>query len=275
MKKWLFLLLILLVITACNSNNDQQETKPDETESPNEEENTDNQTEEVFSDLVIDTKLNVQQTNQKLLFDIQLLNQTDSKHEVTFNSGQKFDVFVEDQSGQELYRYSEGKMFTQAIEKVVLKGGEKISWQDEWELPEELNAETLTVTAKVKVSKFNGKEVTDQSKVTAEQTVRIGNNAFRNVKVTGNGGNYVIQGEARVFEGVFYYAVEDGHEYVIDETKVNVSEGAPTWSTFEITVDLPEEQLPENGTLSIELYELSAENGLPANLYNTQLDEIN
>lgn len=86
----------------------------------------------------------------------------------------------------------------------------------------------------------------------------VQNRAFRNVQATGTGGVYTVTGEARVFEGTMNYGVSDGHRYFV-EKYVTVNEGAPAWSPFEFTVYIPEEELPLNGTLTLELFEYSAD----------------
>lgn len=98
--------------------------------------------------------------------------------------------------------------------------------------------------------------------------------AFRNITVSGEDGEYVVNGEARVFEAVFFYTVEDGHDYIIEETKVTANEGAPAWSPFELKLSIPEEQLPINGTLTLELYEKSAKDGSAINETFVELQEF-
>ncbi|TLS49241.1 hypothetical protein FE782_26810 [Paenibacillus antri] len=98
-----------------------------------------------------------------------------------------------------------------------------------------------------------------------------GNNAFRNVVVSGSAGSYTIRGEARVFEATMQYAVSDGHRYLFEKT-VQVNEGAPAWSAFELKVDVPASQLPVNGTLMLELFEYSAKDGAKVNIWAVPLE---
>lgn len=84
--------------------------------------------------------------------------------------------------------------------------------------------------------------------------------AFRNVSVTGSRGNYVVTGEARVFEATIQYEVEDGH-FLLQQGFVTASEGAPGWGAFTIDIRIPEESLPANGTLMLILFEESAKDG--------------
>ncbi|HHW39107.1 MAG TPA: hypothetical protein GXX18_18045 [Bacillales bacterium] len=98
--------------------------------------------------------------------------------------------------------------------------------------------------------------------------------AFRNISVAGKNGEYVVNGEARVFEAVFLYTVEDGHDYVIEETQATANEGAPAWSPFELKISIPEDQLPMNGALTLELYEKSAKDGSVINETFVKLEEF-
>lgn len=99
------------------------------------------------------------------------------------------------------------------------------------------------------------------------------NNAYRAIRVSGSDGNYVVKGEARVFEAVMSYAVSDGHRYLL-EKNLQLSEGAPEWSAFTLEIRIPAEQLPVNGTLTLELFEYSAQDGSRINLLNVPLESF-
>jgi len=57
------------------------------------------------------------------------------------------------------------------------------------------------------------------------ETEQLENQAFRNIRVSGNEGIYTITGEARVFEGTVQYEVSDGH-FVFAKDFVTASSGA-------------------------------------------------
>jgi hypothetical protein len=99
------------------------------------------------------------------------------------------------------------------------------------------------------------------------------NTAFRKVKVMGEGGVYTVTGEARVFEAVMQYAVSDGHNYLIENFHT-LSEGAPAWSAFTLKLSVPQEKLPENGTLTLELFEYSAKDGSIVNILFVPLESF-
>ncbi|WP_347861195.1 BsuPI-related putative proteinase inhibitor [Salimicrobium sp. PL1-032A] len=108
-----------------------------------------------------------------------------------------------------------------------------------------------------------------------EATSVEGNEAFRNLELNGENGNYTVSGEARVFEGSFLYRVEDGHNELIGETPVQVDAGAPDWSEFNLEISIPESDLPDFGSLTLILYENSAKDGEPTNVNYVPLDQFN
>lgn len=86
------------------------------------------------------------------------------------------------------------------------------------------------------------------------------NEAFRIHNISGSNGNYTITGEARVWEANLVYAVSDGHDYLLEDF-TTASIGAPEWGEFSIDLAIPEDQLPTNGTLTLEVWESSAKDG--------------
>lgn len=59
-------------------------------------------------------------------FHILLKNVSGRKQVLHFNSGQRFDLIIKNQAGEIVYRWSRGKMFIQAVSKVVLEPGESM-----------------------------------------------------------------------------------------------------------------------------------------------------
>jgi Immunoglobulin-like domain of bacterial spore germination len=86
-----------------------------------------------------------------------------------------------------------------------------------------------------------------------------GNDIFRNVTVAKTGADtYEIKGQASVFEGVFNYVVEDGHNE-LTEGFVQTSAGAPEWGDFTHTLTVKKAE--PNSTLTLILFEISAKDG--------------
>ena len=82
------------------------------------------------------------------------------------------------------------------------------------------------------------------------------NSAFRNVKVKRSSADTVtVSGEARVFEAVFGWVVEDGHNELAHGF-TTASMGAPEWGTFNINI--PAKKTDPNTTLMLLIFENSA-----------------
>lgn len=69
-----------------------------------------------------------------------------------------------------------------------------------------------------------------------------------------------VRGEARVFEAMLSYSLEDGH-VILAEGHVQASQGAPEWGSFEIETTLLQQPTSPAGVLTI--YEVSAKDGSP------------
>jgi uncharacterized protein YceK len=263
--------------------------------------NKDSQEEESPTTIQLETKLEATQLEDKVVFDLTLTNKGSEDVELTYSSGQQFEITMKDEDSKEIYRYSEGKMFTQALVTEVIKAGEQLDWSIEWDQKTDgsrLVADgNYTVTAEVLAKTSDESTTIDteqlqhtismsiensdtsqekENKETGTDEVKIEdleNKAFRNIKVEGEYGEYTVTGEARVFEGVFGYSVSDGHQYFIEEFK-QVDEGAPNWSAFTLEISISEDELPVNGTVMLELYEESAKDGSKVNELNVPLDRI-
>jgi hypothetical protein len=89
-----------------------------------------------------------------------------------------------------------------------------------------------------------------------EDNKQYENNAFKEVTVSKSNGKIMVKGKARVFEGVFQYAVISGTEILLEDHYQ--TDGAPAWGDFEILVG---EELLNNEAVSIELFVYSAKDG--------------
>jgi ABC-type oligopeptide transport system substrate-binding subunit len=82
------------------------------------------------------------------------------------------------------------------------------------------------------------------------------NEVFKEVTVSKSDGEALVKGKARVFEGVFQYAVISGTE-ILQENHYQ-TDGAPAWGSFEITID---KELLTKEEVTIELFVYSAKDG--------------
>lgn len=72
--------------------------------------------------------------NDKLVLDINILNQTHEKITLEFSSSQKYDIIIKDQKGKIVYDWAENKMFTQAFERKEIKDDSSLEFEVELDL---------------------------------------------------------------------------------------------------------------------------------------------
>lgn len=82
------------------------------------------------------------------------------------------------------------------------------------------------------------------------------NNSFKSVVLYEKDGKIIVKGQARVFEGVFQYAVTSGNKTILEDHYQ--TEGAPAWGNFEISLD---QSLVEKTGATFELFVYSAKDG--------------
>lgn len=99
-----------------------------------------------------------------------------------------------------------------------------------------------------------------------EDNKQYQNEVFKEVTVSKLNGEVMIKGKARVFEGVFQYAVISGSE-ILEENHYQ-TDGAPAWGSFEITI---EKELLTKEEVSIELFVYSAKDGLKTDILTVPL----
>ncbi|WP_077617254.1 BsuPI-related putative proteinase inhibitor [Bacillus sinesaloumensis] len=291
MRKWLLVALVfvmsLFIISGCGTTSTEDahpvnsgggekveaETPPEEQESE-EPGGAENMVEK------LQTNLSIKTDDNEAIFTISLKNTGDKPVKVTIPGGQKYEIVVKNANGDEVYRYSIDKMFIQSIEEMELQPGEEKVWEEPWDYTTNdgtrLAAGEYKANVFLTASEVNGQKI-ESNTLQTEQSFTIpeeGNTAFRKVQVLGENGEYTVSGEVRVFEASFFYAVEDGHDYVIPETVQMASEGAPSWAPFEIKISIPKEKLPKNGALILHLYERSAKDGSITNLYHAKLQQF-
>ena len=69
----------------------------------------------------------------KLRFSLNVKNNTTKMLEIQFPDGQTHDFVVKDFTGKEIWRWSEGRMFTSAMRSETLKGKEDTVFEESWD----------------------------------------------------------------------------------------------------------------------------------------------
>lgn len=122
--RYLFILFTLIVsqLSGCSVEN-----------KGNAEEN--NQEVEVQEVMSNELKLDfyVMPLSEETQFVISLTNQSDQLKKLEFHSSQKYEIIVTNEKREEVYTYSKGKMFSQALGSALIKAGESMEWEETWQ----------------------------------------------------------------------------------------------------------------------------------------------
>ena len=65
-------------------------------------------------------------------FVFRVTNNASGKLELLFPTGQTHEIVVVDSGGREVWRWSEGRMFTQALQNRILESNATLSWEAAW-----------------------------------------------------------------------------------------------------------------------------------------------
>ena len=79
--------------------------------------------------------LNVVKVGDQVRFSFNVVNAGKRRLEVKFPSGQTHDIVVLDSAGKELWRWAEGRMFTEARQYRAIGGGDSLLLDEGWEHP--------------------------------------------------------------------------------------------------------------------------------------------
>jgi hypothetical protein len=85
--------------------------------------------------ITLASALGVTVDGENVQFELKVTNPGQRKVELTFPSGQTYDVVVYDAAGGEVWRWSTGQMFTQALRNKPLDAHESLSLDATWKHP--------------------------------------------------------------------------------------------------------------------------------------------
>ena len=89
-----------------------------------------------IDDLIVSlsVKPNPVAVGENLVLNISAANTAKESRKLSFRSSQRYDFWVVDASGDEVWRWSEGRMFAQVLEDVVLESSRKSEFTESWSL---------------------------------------------------------------------------------------------------------------------------------------------
>lgn len=68
-------------------------------------------------------------------FALHVVNEGDKKVELNFPSGMTHDIAVLDENGRQVWRWSDGRLFTAAYQNKVLRSDDTLSYSESWRSP--------------------------------------------------------------------------------------------------------------------------------------------
>ena len=68
----------------------------------------------------------------QVMFDLHVTNSSTKRIELRFRNGQTHDVAVFDAQGREVWRWSRGRMFTQAMQAKVIGASDTLTFSESW-----------------------------------------------------------------------------------------------------------------------------------------------
>lgn len=221
--------------------------------------------------------ISIQPEENHFTIQFYLKNKSNQPIKLEFPTSQNFEWVVKNEIGREVYRYSIGKAFLQAIQEKKIKPKETLKWEDQWDY--QINGKLLekgiyTVEGWLTVTKVNKKTVGPKvffDKKTMERRNKSVN--FQDLHVEGKEGNYLVTGKS-IFNH-FYYTVDDGHNYLLDEQQVTVSYSQQEMPIpFNIHIQIPKEKLPKNGAIVLTLYRRNYQDGSIVDEHSILLEQF-
>ncbi len=147
------LLSALCLMTACTNNTPQP--------SPKQETPTESNEKTVIID---DIEMTITATEKKykktelIPLRLRLLNAAAADSMLTFPTSQKYDFFIKDEQGHEVWRWSEGRVFTQMVQNETIQAGERFDYFGKVE-PGELEAGSYEVLGLTTAEELIGETV--------------------------------------------------------------------------------------------------------------------
>lgn len=159
--------LIFMILCGCSNNPATEETvnqnvieETDKEEEKEEAGNADMGNENGKLDMQVDVDI----IDHQAKIAITLTNHSNEIKKLEFPTSQKYEIIITDENNQEVYRYSEGKMFTQALEYAIIKQGESIKWEEIWDYSnEEITPGVYEV--QISIIPANNKELTKKESI--------------------------------------------------------------------------------------------------------------
>lgn len=211
MKKLSILFVLMLLLSACGQQNERQE----------------GETMPIFT-------VDAREETEQVTFVLMMKNETEDEITFEFPSSQLYEITVLNDEGKEVYRYSTGKMFTQAIQTESISAKDVKVWEESWNYMydgERVRRGEYTVKVEWKGFTKDG-----ENELTATETFNVPSvhPSFSNVKVEKKDDSILITGEIKTAGKQGSFVIEDGH-YELHKGTIPVDK-QNEWTSFSISV---------------------------------------
>lgn len=152
------------------------------------------------------------------------------------------------------YRVKDGSRILITGWSIASVGGpEWGSFQVSIHLPKSKSALKTDLTLEMfEKSAKDGSEVNKLVLPLQEGNSTVTNGVFKEIQVSKPHVIYYVYGEAKVHNGLYKYAVHEGHDYLVEGIGV-ASAASPDWGVFNEKITIPLDEMPINGALIMEL----------------------
>jgi hypothetical protein len=110
--------------------------------------------------------------NERVEFELRLKNNKKTPLHFEFPTSQYYEIIVSDQTGQELYRYSKGRFFLQALQTIRIDPHQTDRKVENWDYKvngKRVPAGQYTVTATLLPSKLNDKPLSNKQSIVSKK----------------------------------------------------------------------------------------------------------
>ena len=179
---------------------------------------------------------------------------------LSFPTAQQIEFTISSEDGKVVYQSSKDVAFSNIETSSDIPVNQTKTWEEQVNLSTEhlLNGK-YKVQAELVSNKINDEKVVSPSQSLTDEfsyeKVKVSQTKQTDIKVTGENGLYHVKGTYVTKGNKAYYTVEDGHNNFVDETPLPIKSKNGSVANLEFDIKIPKNDLPNNGVVSLVIYE--------------------
>lgn len=178
--------------------------------------------------------VDARENSEYVEFVLMIQNQSTQEIEWVFPSSQKYEIVVTNTEGDEVYRYSKGRMFTQVVQYETIAPSDYIVYTERWNYMfdgKRVPKGEYTVTATLKGKSKELENLVAEEKMEVPEL----HPSFREITIQEKNEKYIVTGKIKTSGESIRYVVEDGHYEFVNKTEP-VSK-CENWTDFSIEIN--------------------------------------